>query len=260
MAPASGAARLKGDHSPGRKAVMNTRCWLSVAAVTIASATLALAGVGSDALASSTTATGTIKACYKTGTALVPLDHVGNSVACPTGDSALTWNKVGPQGPAGPQGPQGAQGPAGPQGPAGVSQGISTSSNTNVPLNQGNTLVPVLTINPVPVSGTYYLNASVMLTVGSGDGVACIWGVNGNEEGTFATVGNVPNLSYQTVALSASLALPAGTDLQVLCSGYNSVSQTSFYNGAITGVLINSPSGNAQLAAPPVRHGLPPKL
>jgi hypothetical protein len=225
---------------------MNTRRWLSVAAVTIASATLALAGVGSDALAGNTAATGTIKACYKTGTALVPLNHVGNSVACPTGDSALTWNKVGPQG------------PPGPQGPAGVSQGISTSSNTSVPLDQGNTLVPVMTITPVPASGTYYLNASIMLTVGAGDGVACVWAENGTEVGTFATVGDVPNLSYQTVPLSGSLYLPAGTDLQVLCSDYNSVPQTSFYNGAITGVLINSPSGNARPATP-VRHGLPPK-
>ena len=228
--------------------MMNTRRWLSVAAVTIASATLALAGVGSDALASNTATTGTIKACYKTGTALVPLNHVGNSVACPTGDSALTWNKVGPQG------------PPGPPGPAGVSQGISTSSNTSVPLNQGNTLVQVLTITPVPTSGTYYLNASIMLTVGAGDGVACVWAENGTEVGTFATVGDVPNLSYQTVPLSGSLYLPAGTNLQVLCSDYNSVSQTSFYNGAITGVLINSPAGNAKQAAAPVRHGLPPRL
>ena len=227
---------------------MNTRRWLSVAAVTITSATLALTGVGSDALASNTAATGTIKACYKTGTALVPLNHVGNSVVCPKGDSALTWNKVGPQG------------PPGPQGPAGVSQGISTSSNTNVPLNQGNTLVQVLTITPVPTSGTYYLNASIMLIVGAGDGVACVWAENGTEVGTFATVGDVPNLSYQTVPLSGSLYLPAGTNLQVLCSDYNSVPQTSFYNGAITGVLINSPSGNARPAAAPVRHGLPPHL
>lgn len=224
---------------------MNIRRWLSVAAVTIASATLTLAGVASDALASNTATTGTIKACYKTGTALVPLNHVGNSVACPTGDSSLTWNKVGPQG------------PPGPQGPAGVSQGISTTSTTNVPLDQGNTLVQVMTITPVPTSGTYYLNASIMLTVGAGDGVACVWAENGTEVGTFATVGDVPNLSYQTVPLSGSLYLPAGTNLQVLCSDYNSVAQTSFYNGAITGVLINSPSGNAKQAATPIRHGLP---
>ena len=84
---------------------MNTRRWLSVAAITVASATLALAGAGSDALASNIAATGQIKACYKTGTALVPLGHVGNSVACPAGDSTLTWNMVGPQGRRGPRGP-----------------------------------------------------------------------------------------------------------------------------------------------------------
>jgi hypothetical protein len=248
MASAAGAARLKGHHSQGRQgrtAAMNTRRWLSVAAVTVTSAALALVGVGSDALASSTAATGQIKACYKTGTALVPLNHVGSSVKCPKGDSGLTWNKVGPQGPPG---------------PAGVSQGISTSSSTSVPLDQGNTLTQVMTITPVPTSGTYYLNASIMLTVGGGDGVSCIWGVNGNEAGTFATVGDVPNESYQTVSLSASLYLPADTNLQVLCSDYNSNQETSFYNGAITGVLINSPSGNARPAATPVLHGLPPKL
>jgi hypothetical protein len=229
---------------------MNTRRWLSVAAVTVASAALALVGVGSDALASNTATTGTIKACYKTGTALVPLNHLGTG-ACPTGDTTLTWNKVGPQGP---------QGPVGPQGPAGVSQGISTTSTTGVPLDQGSNLVQVMTITPVPTAGTYYLNASIMLTVGAGDGVSCVWAVNGAESGTFATVGDVPNLSYQTVSLSNSLYLPAGTNLQVLCSDYNSVAQTSFYNGAITGVLINSPSGNARPAATPVLHGLPPKL
>ena len=223
---------------------MNTRRRLSMAAITMACATFGLVGAGSGALASSTAATGTIKACYKTGTALVPLNHIGGTVKCPTGDSSLTWNKVGPQGPPG---------------PAGVSQGISTSSSTSVPLNQGNTLVQVMAITPVPTSGTYYLNASIMLTVGAGDGVACVWDVNGNEAGTFATVGDVPNLSYQTLALTGSLYLPAGTDLQVVCSDYNSVQQTSFYNGAITGVLINSPSGNARPATP-ARHALPPKL
>jgi hypothetical protein len=57
--------------------------------------------------------------------------------------------------------------------------------------------------------------------------VACVFDENGAEVGTFATVGDVPNLSYQTLPLSASLYLPAGTDLQVLCSDYNSVTQTS---------------------------------
>jgi hypothetical protein len=69
----------------------------------------------------------------------------------------------------------------------------------------------------------------------------------------FAMVGDVPNLSCQTVPLSGSLYLPAGTNLQVLCSGYNSVAQASFCNGAITGVLINSPSGTP--SRPPLRSG-----
>ena len=46
----------------------------------------------------------------------------------------------------------------------------------------------------------------------------------------------------------------------MLCSDYNSIPQTSFYNGAITAVLINSASGDAKPAATPARHGLPPNL
>ncbi len=220
---------------------MNTRRWLSVAAVTVTSATLALAGAGSDALASNAAATGQIKACYKTGTTLVPLNHIGNSGKCPTGDTGLTWNKTGPPGPPG---------------PSGVSVGVSATSGTTVSLDQANTLIPVLTSEPVPQSGTYYVNASIMLTVGQGDTVVCVYDIGGTETGAFATVGPVAGLSYQTLPLTGMLNLTAGDALSVSCSDYTSDAATSFYNGAITGMLINSATGNAQPAAP-ARHGLP---
>jgi hypothetical protein len=46
---------------------------------------------------------------------------------CAHGDARLTWNAVGPQGPAGPQGPPGQAGPAGQQGAAGSAGAIGPS-------------------------------------------------------------------------------------------------------------------------------------
>ena len=80
---------------------MTNRRRLGIAAVTVTSAALAILGVGGGALASNVAAPGQIKACYKTGTTLPPLTHIATSGKCPTGNSTLIWNKVGPQGPAG---------------------------------------------------------------------------------------------------------------------------------------------------------------
>jgi hypothetical protein len=223
---------------------MNTRRWLSVAAVSVTSATLALVGVGSDALASNTATPAPIKACYKTGTALVPLSHVGGTVKCPAGDTTLTWNKVGPQGPPG---------------PSGISVGVSGTSTTSVALNQAQTLTPVLSSSAVPVGGTYYVNASVMLVVAQNDTVACIYEVNGQAEGAFATVGPAANQTYETLPMSQALSIPAGSSPVVECSDYTSSSVTSFYDGGITATLITSATGNAKPATP-ARHGLPPHL
>ena len=219
---------------------MNTRRWISVSAATVACGALAVLGVGGVALASNTASTGQIKACYKTGTTLPPLDHIATSRTCPTGDTSLTWNKVG------------RQGPQGVQGPPGVSVGASGTSETSVPLHQANTLVPVLSAAPVPDSGTYYVNASAMLVVAQGDTVVCILADNGNAVGAFATVGPVANQTYETVPLSEAISLSAGDTPQVLCSDYTSNSGTSFYDGGITSVLINSATGNGPMMSP--RH------
>jgi hypothetical protein len=225
---------------------MNTRRWLSVAAMTVASATLALVGAGSDALAGNTAATGQIKACYKKGTALVPLGHVGNSVACPGGDSALTWNKAGPQG------------RRGPRGPAGLAAGASGTSDTSVSLDQANVLTPVLSSTAVTAGGSYYTTASVMLVVGAGDTVTCVLQAGG-EQGPFATVGPVANLTYETLPLTAMLSIPSAGTAEVMCADYNSDPATSFYDGGITATLISNPGSSARPATP-ARHGLPPHL
>src|ERR1700733_7184120 len=107
---------------------MITRRRATVAAVTVASAALAVLGISGNALASNAAATShvkpaasQIKACYKTSGSLPALDHIATSKACPSGDTSLSWNTRGPQGP---------------QGPAGVSVGTSRTSGTSVLLDQ----------------------------------------------------------------------------------------------------------------------------
>ena len=230
---------------------MLTRRRATVAAVTVASAALAVLGVSGNALASNAAAShakpavaSQIKACYKTSGSLPALDHIAASKACPTGDTSLSWNKAGPQGPPG---------------PAGVSVGTSGTSGTAVVLDQASTLAPVLAASAVPDTGTYYVNASVMLIVAQGDSVACVLGVNGAPVGAFATVGPVANQTYETLPLSQMMSLAAGSVPTVYCTGYTANAVTSFYDGGITAMLINSATGNVKQAAAP-RHALPPRL
>jgi hypothetical protein len=221
-----------------------------VAAVTVASAALAVLGVGGNALASSAAGhvkpavASQIKACYKTSGSLPPLDHIATSKTCPSGDTSLTWNTRGPQGL---------------QGPAGVSVGTSGTSATSVVLDQGSTLAPVLSASAVPDTGTYYVNASVMLVVAQGDTVTCIFGVNGSDVGAFTTVGPAANQTYDTLPLSQMVSLNAGSVPTIYCTDYTSNAATSFYDGGITATLINSATGNVKQAAEP-RHVLPPRL
>ncbi|WP_353096743.1 hypothetical protein [Tissierella praeacuta] len=118
-----------------------------------------------------------------------------NNCNCPPGQQ-------GPQGPAGPAGPQGAAGPAGPQGPAGVvgpqgpqgpagpagvagevvtinSMSASNTSSVTIGVILGGTSVPLPdaqnldaftadgtnTSFTVPVTGRYYINYNIDLTV-----------------------------------------------------------------------------------------------
>ena len=251
--------------------------WFGAGAVVVSGAVVAMLGASGVAAASGSpaagktdaTATGTIKACYKTTTSPSTIKRIPGSSKCPSGSSTLTWNQAGPQGPQGPTGPQGpagpqgSQGPAGPQGPAGISVGTAGTSGTSVVLNQAQTLKPVLSASAVPTSGTYYVNASVMLVVAQGDTVTCILADNGNPIGAFSTVGPVANQTYETLPLSGAIGLASGDTVQVQCTDYTANSTTSFYDGGITSVLISSPTANATahgVKPQPVHRSLPPHL
>ena len=61
---------------------------------------------------------GVINGCYKSQNGQLRLiDPASDS--CNPSETAISWNRTGPQGPQGPQGPAGPAGPQGPAGPAG---------------------------------------------------------------------------------------------------------------------------------------------
>jgi type VI secretion system secreted protein Hcp len=80
----------------------------------------ALVAGGAVALAAIPASDGTIHGCYANGgTPTGALRIVDEGVQCATGETAITWNQRGPEGPAGPTGPQGDTGPAGDSGSTG---------------------------------------------------------------------------------------------------------------------------------------------
>jgi hypothetical protein len=139
-----------------------------------------------------------------------------------------------------------------------LTKGVSAASSTSVALNQVETLTPVLAAPTVSTAGEYYINASIMLIVSSGDTVACVTTVNGVESGPFGTVGPVANQTYETVPIAYSVALSAGDQLGVDCAGYAGDSGTSFYNGGITATLIHSDNGASSAKQPLSKPRTPP--
>src|SRR5262245_42725655 len=95
---------------------------------------VAVAGVAAMVQASIPDKNGVIKACY--APPLGALRVIDSAALCRKGETLLSWNATGPQGPQGPAGPQGmtgATGPQGIQGPPGPqgSQGIPGPAGTS---------------------------------------------------------------------------------------------------------------------------------
>ena len=100
-----------------------------VAVVSAAAALLAWNGASMVLAAATPT---TIRACVApSGSAKGLMRYAPGTTACKKGETALTWNTVGPRGATGPQGIAGATGPTGPTGPAGP-QGQAAPSNAPV--------------------------------------------------------------------------------------------------------------------------------
>lgn len=241
------------------------------------SAMLVLAG-GGIALASTHHATpATITACYKKGHAVTQLDRIANGRSCPRGYEKVTWNEkgprgergkrgprgatgltgatgsqgpagpkgvtgaTGPQGPAGPKGDAGAVGPQGPAGPAGVQYGVTATNSTIIDLAQG-IEKQVLATPDVPVSGTYYVFASVDLNLPAGSFAVCR--VNGTSEGSTtvqAAMGTDGSSVWTSVPLVAAISVTKGNPITVGC--LSPLANAYAQLGTVNATLVNDSAG-----------------
>ncbi len=205
---------------------------MTAGTVAAAMTVVAAIAVGGVAVASDTAAAKTITACFKPGTSPAPLSVPLGKESCPSADKILTWNKVGPQGP---------KGATGPQGPAGASAGVSGTSLNDVTLNV-DTLTTVLQSAPVQTSGVYYLNADATLEVAAGDVVACDVGDASGDSGFFSDAGGSSTATEVTLPVTATLNLSAGETALVQCVDTQGDPNTFYFQGTLTGTLINNPN------------------
>lgn len=152
---------------------------------------------------------------------------VSQNTSCPTGQTKIHWNQIGPKGPQGPtgatgpqgpQGPQGVQGPQGPQGPPGTAgSGIWYGGS-----NLGNlTTTPTSIIQPSPqltVAGSYmffgnvsiqettggYPKVTCVVHVGSTDLLSSITGLDASQQGNLTATGAM-TLTGADIPATASL-------------------------------------------------------
>jgi hypothetical protein len=172
---------------------------------------------------------------------------VSKTTVCKSTEHKINWNQVGPQGPQGPkgpqgaqgpqgpQGPQGAQGPQGPQGPPGISVGYSAFGGS-IDLNNS----PAVTAETVAVAaGTYYVSASALLSVASGDDAFCFITTADNFPSTH-NYGGTSGSGYQQSSNTDVWSVAAGDAFQLACYDVNS--DSGLFDASLTATLINSAS------------------
>ena len=205
----------------------------------------------------------TYYACVNNTTGAITI--VIATTTCKTGFHKIQWNQVGPKGATGatgavgpkgatgatgatgPQGATGATGATGPQGPAGLSAGVSAFQNPNsISFLAASPGVVVLQTGGVPTTGTYYINASILLFVDSADVDAYCY-VTPTSSGTFDGIigaSTVPSYILQA-SVTDSWFLVAGDSIQVVCVSELGDSNSSASNANVTAVLINKAFNSA---------------
>lgn len=157
------------------------------------------------------------------------------STTCKTTEHKIQWNQTGPQGPAGPAGPKGATGAKGPQGPPGVSVGYSVRAADVTLAAYPGVLVAE---TPAVKAGTYFVSASTLFFLASGDDGFCYItsvnnnGVTGNYGGT-GTGGTYAQASNTDV-----FTVTAGDAFELFC--YNAGLSSEVFNATMTATLINT--------------------
>jgi len=170
---------------------------------------------------------------------------------------------TGPQGPAGAPGPQGPAGPIGATGPAGngaVGYAVVSRSSLDNLGDYPGTLVAVT--ENVQYSGEYFVSASAIVWVGSGDnGIVCYTSYSARGASADGISGFVNNPIYYlapggggfegNLSVTDSWYLEVGDSVEMYCYSAGNVAASTVENLGLTAILVNytAPSAATQGAA-----------
>jgi len=171
--------------------------------------------------------------------------------AGPKGATGATGAQ-GPQGPAGAKGATGATGPQGPQGPAGIAVGYSATGGTVSNLTKIGTYV--LITNSVETSGVYFINASALLNVASGDGVYCNITTE-NQGSSSTTAGGSNSPGFNQASMTQALFISAGDQIVLNCYSATNNASSEVWESGLTAFLINSADANVKANQLTHTHG-----
>jgi hypothetical protein len=130
-------------------------------------------------------------------------------------------------------------------GPAGVADGVTTYvplTSVSVALNSSNWTL-VLETPVVTVPGTYYVSATIGLTVPAGTLTECTVGGSGNDLSLFENAGPVQVLDSLTV--TGTTSVEAGDTIKIVCAEGAGTGTQSYIGGNIGAVLVGNSTGAA---------------
>jgi hypothetical protein len=184
-------------------------------------------------------ATVTYYACVNNSTGAITI--VSATTTCKTGFHKIQWNQLGPQGPKGPAGPTGPQGP---QGPSGISVGAVTTLQDNLVSLGGYALI--LQTDAVPMTGTYYINATALLSVDAANtgGILCFVTPtsDGRPDDLYGGASTPGQLGQ--AAIADYWPLNAGDSIQLWC--YSSDANDMVDDASLWMVLVDTSNGTAR--------------
>jgi len=180
---------------------------------------------------------------------------VAKATVCKATEHKIQWDQTGPQGPAGPQGkqgpagpagPQGKQGPAGPtgpqgkQGPPGISVGNFAASTSAIFVASPTVVAQT---NAIQSTGTYYINATALMSIDTFDSGAYCYVTLGSSGGFDGIQGGSSNAGYwEQASVADSWSISAGDVVQFVCYSNSGDGNTYVNNASVSATLINSAS------------------
>ena len=197
----------------------------------------------------------TIFACVNNSTGTTRI--VDSNTNCATGEHKAHWNQQGPRGPQGtpgPQGPQGTpgpqgnpgpQGPAGPQGPdgpAGAAVGyFDFGSDQTLTTFPGTMIAQTPTVS----GGIYFVSASALLDIPTGDVGFCYATTMNGVLGTSNFGGSSLSGDLQQASNTDVFVVDDGDAFQLFC--YSNQGTTTVFDGTIATIRMDSVNGGVPM-------------